>query len=102
MKDKRVLGETIRMLVRTLLIATAIALTGCAGVDFHTVERRTPLLKEDGVAIHLDSQLRLIFYNAKRYCAEPSPDALQAYAASLGSAGVLESRGQPPLLVGHE
>jgi hypothetical protein len=40
-----------------------------------------------GLAIHLDAQQRLVVFSANRYCAEPSPDALAAYAASLGLSG---------------
>lgn len=47
-----------------------------------------PTLTSKGKAIHLDAQQRLVMVNSLgAYCAEPSPDALAAYAASL-SAGV--------------
>ncbi len=39
-----------------------------------------------GMAIHLDAPQRLAYSNAfGQLCAEPSPDAIQAYAASLGA-----------------
>jgi hypothetical protein len=37
-----------------------------------------------GLAIHLDAPQRLVFSKPGFICAEPSPDALQAYASSLG------------------
>ena len=40
---------------------------------------------DGGVAIHLDAPQRLVYSSADGVlCAEPTPDALQAYAASLG------------------
>lgn len=70
--------------------ALAIACTGCA--NFMTVDRTTSFPeqknedKASGVAIHLDAPQRLVFSGPKGdICAEPSPDALQAYAASLGA-----------------
>ena len=60
----------------------AIALAGCANMN--TVERRTELPR-NGKAIHLDAPQRIAVVNDKGWvCAEPSPDALQAYASSLG------------------
>ena len=37
-----------------------------------------------GIAVHLDAQQRAIIQAGAQYCAEPSPDAMAAYAASLG------------------
>ena len=37
-----------------------------------------------GTAIHLDAQQRLVLSTALGYCAEPSPDAMSAYATSIG------------------
>ena len=67
------------------LVASSLLTTGC-GANFNSIGRQTPLPTENdpGVAIHLDAQQRLVVYSAKRYCAEPSPDALAAYAQSLG------------------
>jgi hypothetical protein len=67
-----------------VLGAVLIAVTGCANLG--TIGRRTdtPL---NGKAIHLDAAQRLVFMNKDGWvCAEPSPDALQSYAASLGGA----------------
>lgn len=74
--------------MRFLFITLLMTLTACA--DLQTVERRTTLpfsdetAPHDGVAIHLDAQQRLVMFHLNKYCAEPSPDALAAYAASLG------------------
>jgi hypothetical protein len=71
---------------RFLSLATAsvlLLLNGCA--NFNTVGRSTGL-PDDGKAIHLDAPQRLVYTNSKGdTCAEPSPDALQAYAASFSA-----------------
>ena len=72
------------------LTLIAILLASCA--NFHTVDRATkipPINRSapethEGVAIHLDAQQRVVLATALGYCAEPSPDALSAYAGSLG------------------
>lgn len=57
-----------------------------------TISRRTELPGE-GIAIHLDAPQRVVYANkAGAVCAEPSPDALQAYAASLGASFSAPSR----------
>ena len=59
-----------------------LALAGCANLN--TVERQTTLAG-GGVAVHLDAPQRVTISNSKGWaCSEPSPDALQAYASSLG------------------
>jgi hypothetical protein len=61
----------------------ACAVFGCANMS--TVSRRSTL-PDSGLAIHLDAPQRVVFANKDGgVCAEPSPDALQAYAASLGA-----------------
>ena len=69
------------------LLVLALLSTGCAASAnrFH-VDKSTPLNQSTpaGVAIHLDAQQRLVLSTAMGYCAEPSPDALSAYASSLG------------------
>ena len=72
----------IEMIGRVAVVGALLVLAGCANLD--TVGRRTSLPDTGGKAIHLDAQQRLVVYNGKKFCAEPSPDALQAYAASLG------------------
>ena len=63
-------------------IVFALLLAGCANLE--TVNRRSHLPNE-GLAVHLDAPQRLAVANKKGWvCAEPSPDALQAYASSLG------------------
>ena len=66
--------------ISTLLIVCA-GLGACANLG--TVHR-TNILPGGGLAIHLDAQQRLVLVRAQKYCAEPSPDALASYAASLG------------------
>ena len=77
------------MFGRVILICCAflIGLAGCANMS--TIGRRTSLPSDlpgrPGKAIHLDAEQRLVFVNALgRVCAEPSPDALTAFAAALG------------------
>ena len=60
-------------------------LSGCANLN--TISRTTPLKSEGdkGKAIHLDIQQRLLIVNnMDKYCSEPSPDALAAFAAAMG------------------
>jgi chemotaxis protein histidine kinase CheA len=65
------------------LIAVALAgLNGCA--NLMTINRATDL-PGGGRALHLDAPQRVAYAsNLGTLCAEPSPDALQAYASSLG------------------
>lgn len=78
------------MRVRAACLGGLLLLSvGCA--DWNTVSRRTPL-PGSGVAIHLDAAQRVVYANSDgAVCAEPSPDALQAYAASLGASGATPS-----------
>ncbi|KCZ56729.1 hypothetical protein HY30_06320 [Hyphomonas chukchiensis] len=64
------------------MLGCAVYLTACANLN--TIERTTRL--PDGAkAVHLDIQQRVLIMNELgRYCAEPSPDGLAAYAAALG------------------
>lgn len=80
----------------TLLTLSAVLVTGCANLT--SIGRRTYLPGRDddakGVAIHLDAKQRLAF--AKGFgvvCAEPSPDALSAFASSLGGGVALPQYG---------
>ena len=70
--------QPIFLSAHILLIATLLA--NCANLQ--TIGRTTSV--EEGTAIHLDAQQRLLVVSAEKYCAEPSPDALSAYVASLG------------------
>ncbi|NTU42208.1 MAG: hypothetical protein HGA78_03985 [Nitrospirales bacterium] len=89
----------IRKLTWTLLVLSLFSLVACANLQ--TINRSTTLPKTDGdggVAIHLDAQQRLVLVNALgKYCAEPSPDALAAYAASLGLGASIPSQGSASL-----
>ena len=65
-------------------VPAMIFLASCANTQ--TAGRTTELPSErgKGIAIHLEAQQRLILSNGKgHYCAEPSPDALSAHAASI-------------------
>lgn len=72
----------------SLLILLAAGLTlGACGADFNSIGRRTTLPYDKQVAIHLDAQQRVVMVGRNGvYCAEPSPDAIAAYAqaAALG------------------
>ena len=83
----------MRFSITFILLVICIGLTACANLG--TVNRTTKLpgistetsngtANEEGLAIHLDAQQRLVLVRAEKYCAEPSPDALASYAASLG------------------
>jgi hypothetical protein len=75
---------TPRAMLRGLCIAVlALAASGCANLQ--TIGRRTDFPPEgQSKAIHLDAQQRLVLVAGQKFCAEPSPDALAAYASSLG------------------
>ena len=65
----------------SLLTLIAVFLAGCANMQ--TIDRITRIPSDERIAVHLDAQQRVILSNDKGFCAEPSPDALSAYAASL-------------------
>ena len=68
-----------------LLFVAIASLAGCANLN--TIDRATSLDSADnqGKAIHLDIQQRLFIVNKMgKYCSEPSPDALAAFAAAVG------------------
>ena len=68
--------------VRIFLLLGILSLSsGCANLN--SISRTTPLDKPK--AIHLDAQQRLLIMNSiGKYCTEPSPDALAAFAAAAG------------------
>lgn len=80
---------------QSAVVFTMLGCLGCANLD--TVSRQTSLPGEgasSGVAIHLDAKQRLAF--AKSFgaiCAEPSPDAVSAFASSLGAGASLTDKG---------
>lgn len=65
-----------------VMLAAVVGITGCANLA--SIGRRTSTT--DAKAIHLDAKQRVVMTKANGavYCAEPSPDALSAYATSLG------------------
>ncbi len=68
-----------------LLAVILSTLVGCANLN--TINRETSLksAEDKGKAIHLDIQQRLLVVNhMDKYCAEPSPDGLAAFAATVG------------------
>jgi len=68
-----------------LLFGALSLFEGCANMN--TIDRTTSLdsTNKKGKAIHLDIQQRLLVVNAiGKYCAEPSPDAMAAFAAAAG------------------
>jgi len=60
-----------------------LLLSACA--NLHTINRTTDL-PLNGKAIHLDAPQRLVYADALGHtCAEPTPDALQAYISAAGA-----------------
>ena len=70
------------------ILGVLLNLTACADLftvhDVTEIPNRGDKTKINARAIHLDAQQRLVIATAHGYCAEPSPDALASYAASLG------------------
>lgn len=73
----------------SVIAMSAIIFSGCANLN--TLNRTTPITQAksrgevQAQAIHLDAHQRLVMINsAQQFCAEPSPDSLVAFAASLG------------------
>ena len=66
------------------MLCVALAICGCANLQTINRESGIPLAAGKGRAIHLDAQQRMVVFAAHRFCAEPSPDALAAYASALG------------------
>ncbi len=81
-----------------LVLLVAMLGSGCA--NFESISRRSSLpanSEESGTAIHLDAKQRLVFAKGEHVCAEPSPDALSAVAASLGVSGGAPGKGAASL-----
>lgn len=84
MKDSkyRSLCALLTTSCRVLIVVTVLAgVYGCANMN--TISRSTNLPGERK-ALHLDIHQRAIIASADKYCAEPSPDGLAAYAAAIG------------------
>jgi hypothetical protein len=65
------------------LLGAALLLGGCANLA--TIDRTHDLpVGGSGRAIHLDAQQRLLIFKDDQFCAEPAPDALNAYASAAG------------------
>src|SRR5260221_607577 len=65
------------------LSISILLLSGCA--NFSTL-KRSSAIPNDGRAIHLDAPQRVVLVDKDGFtCAEPSPDALQAYASAIGA-----------------
>lgn len=58
-------------------------LLSCSSANFRSIERNTAL-PGDGIAVHLDAAQRVLVASKGVYCAEPSPDAIKALAATIG------------------
>ena len=72
--------------IRFTIFLLIVMLSGCA--NFNSIGRSTSLGvmgNQKNTAVHLDAQQRVVLSkeNMKKVCAEPSPDAMAAYAASL-------------------
>lgn len=79
---------------RSCLLVVAL-LSGCANLS--SINRTTDL-PGGGKAIHLDATQRLVYSNiAGGICAEPTPDALQSYAAAMGASVGVNDRGSATL-----
>jgi len=67
----------------SLFVLVPITLAGCAN---YSTLNRTTALPDSGLAIHLDAPQRVVLTDKNGFsCAEPSPDALQAYASAIGA-----------------
>jgi hypothetical protein len=63
------------------VVTFSIMASGCANIM--TIDR-SKSLPDNGKAIHLDTQQRLVYAKAGHLCAEPSPDAVQSVSSSFG------------------
>jgi hypothetical protein len=91
--------DVLRSARAVALLTALCGIGGCANLE--TIQRSTTVPWDKthadgagkGLAVHLDAQQRLVVFAAEQYCAEPSPDALAAYAAAIGlSASALPSK----------
>ena len=79
---------------RSCLLVVAL-LSGCANLS--SINRTTDL-PGGGKAIHLDATQRLVYSNiGGGICAEPTPDALQSYAAAMGASVGVNDKGSAAL-----
>lgn len=101
------LNAQLRRLMSGSLAALGVAaLAGCANLN--TISRTTTLANsgtdpKTTQAIHLDVQQRLVIVNSlNKYCAEPSPDAMAAYAAALGVGASAATKGSASVSAGGQ
>jgi len=93
-----------------LALGCATGLAACANIN--SIGRSTALPQgtardgtaiEDGLAVHLDAQQRVVLVNGYgKICSEPSPDALAAFAASLGLGASVPGTGAGSLAAGQQ
>jgi hypothetical protein len=88
-------GESAMNIRGAVLLVLLGFVSGCANIG--TVSRST-LLPDGGLAVHLDAPQRLVYANKDgKLCAEPTPDALQAYANAVGGGVGLSDKGAASL-----
>ncbi len=94
----------LRICSRLLYLGCVLALASCANIN--SIGRSTSLPspgENEGKAVHLDAQQRvLIVHGFGAYCSEPSPDALAAFAASLGLGASVPGTGAGSLAGGQQ
>jgi outer membrane protein OmpA-like peptidoglycan-associated protein len=79
------------MKIQAFIFALPFLMGGCANLS--TVDRQTDL-PGGGKAIHLDAAQRLVYWDKDGHgCAEPTPDALQAFASSAAAGANVVSKG---------
>lgn len=97
--NKSRLETWAKSLALSSLVMLSVGLVGCA--NFNT-DRSTeiPAKSKDGTdggsgkLVHLDAQQRVVITNGLgSICAEPSPDALAAYASAVGLGGSVPGKG---------
>lgn len=95
---------------RLFLIGFATGLVACANLN--SISRTTSFppstaadgsTTDQGLAVHLDAQQRVVLVNGfGDICSEPSPDALAAFAASLGLGASVPGSGAGSLAGGQQ
>lgn len=91
-----------------LALGCAASLAACANIN--SIGRTTTLPQgtapdgsQEGLAVHLDAQQRVVLVNGfGDICSEPSPDALAAFAASLGLGASVPGTGSGSLAAGQQ
>jgi len=91
--------------IRFTIFLLVVILSGCA--NFNSIGRSTSLGvigNQKNTAVHLDGQQRVILSkkDMAKVCAEPSPDVMAAYAASLGLGVNIPTQGGGSLAQGGQ